>query len=92
MSELDWHDRQRDCRVNRFLEKRGASSTFFLYALALVPSWLFAYYFVSRNEAAYFGTNKSFLEGKASRSRTSQQAFPTAVAVVATAVRVVFLM
>jgi hypothetical protein len=28
------------------VEKLGASSTFFLYALASVASWLFAYYFV----------------------------------------------
>jgi MFS transporter, SP family, galactose:H+ symporter len=57
------------------LEKLGASSTFLLYALASVASWLFAYYFVLGDEGAHFGTDRSLLESKASRGPSRRRNF-----------------
>jgi MFS transporter, SP family, galactose:H+ symporter len=57
------------------VEKLGASSTFLLYALASVASWLFAYYFVPETKGVHFGTDRSLLESKASRALNRRPTF-----------------
>jgi sugar porter (SP) family MFS transporter len=53
-----------------FVEKLGASSTFFLYALASVLSWLFAYYFVPETKGRTLEQIEAFWRARHRARRT----------------------
>src|SRR5437773_4230651 len=52
------------------VEKLGASSTFFLYALASVASWIFAYYFVPETKGRTFEQLEAFWRARHRARRT----------------------
>ncbi len=53
------------------VEKLGASSTFFLYALASVASWLFAYYFVPETKGRTLEQIEAFWRARHDAHRTA---------------------
>jgi MFS transporter, SP family, galactose:H+ symporter len=57
------------------VEKLGASSTFFLYALASVASWLFAYYFVPETKGRTLEQIEAFWRTRHHAHQTATQIF-----------------
>src|SRR5438874_2776990 len=57
------------------VEKLGASSTFFLYALASVASWLFAYYFVPETKGRTLEQIEAFWRARHHAHQTAARFF-----------------
>jgi hypothetical protein len=57
------------------VEKLGASSTFFLYALVSAASWLFAYYFVPETKGRTLEQIEAFWRARHHAHQTATQIF-----------------